>query len=357
MKKLFLFLGFLIICLKPIGQEIYITSPVNGSMLPSNRAIIQFYSDFRVELLDIQYSMDQGNSWRTVSKSGYGLGEGNLFVDWSAPDTLLTDCIIRVMRSDNHSIGDTSEPFVLYPVEEVILKNDNLRYIFANDGGNKDGLISLASDVSPYASIVYKDGLMFGGYVNGELRLTGTNFYTSMIPGKFNRSFDDEREFKIWHYRKDWLELPDGKEKEELKYDYENWPVDLGAPFEDKDNDGKYTPYIDSPKEYGDEYAWFLMNDSHDSLANIYYKSKPLGLQVSSITYTYHNEPTLKNIFFRKYLITNKEEQINDFIVGYFSDFDLGDHRDDYVGCDTTLNLGFGYNGQDIDDVFGIPPA
>ncbi|MDZ7766266.1 MAG: hypothetical protein U5K00_17895 [Melioribacteraceae bacterium] len=48
----------------------------------------------------------------------------------------------------------------------------------------------------------------------------------------------------------------------------------MGAPYNDKNNDGEYTPYIDSPKEFGDEYAWFFMNDSNDTLATWYYKEQ-----------------------------------------------------------------------------------
>ncbi|MDZ7766265.1 MAG: hypothetical protein U5K00_17890 [Melioribacteraceae bacterium] len=79
-----------------------------------------------------------------------------------------------------------------------------------------------------------------------------------------------------------------------------------------------------------------------------------MDFKISCITYIYHNDPSLKNTFFRKYLITNKGEQIDDFIIGYFNDFDIGSHRDDYVGCDTTLNLGFGYNAEEVDVQIGV---
>ncbi|MDZ7766267.1 MAG: hypothetical protein U5K00_17900 [Melioribacteraceae bacterium] len=114
------------------------------------------------------------------------------------------------------TIGDTSEPFVLYPVEDEILENNELTYIFSNDGGNINGRLSLGF-TDTYGSLVYKEGLLFGGLVNNEIRVTGTAFFNSMMPGRSNQTFSDAREFRIWNFRTDWQQLPEGKEKEELK--------------------------------------------------------------------------------------------------------------------------------------------
>ncbi len=67
----------------------------------------------------------------------------------------------------------------------------------------------------------------------------------------------------------------------------------------------------------------------------------------------------MKDVVFKKYTIINKSREIiEDMYLSYWSDDDLGDAGDDYVGCDTTLNLGFIYNGDDYDDVYGsAPPA
>ena len=46
-------------------------------------------------------------------------------------------------------------------------------------------------------------------------------------------------------------------------------------------------------------------------------------------------------------------------ILAQWSDPDLGNANDDYVGCDTTLSLGFVYNGDNNDESgYGAaPPA
>jgi hypothetical protein len=43
-------------------------------------------------------------------------------------------------------------------------------------------------------------------------------------------------------------------------------------------------------------------------------------------------------------------------IVAYWSDTDLGDAGDDYTGCDTSLSLGYTWNGKNTDGIYGSPP-
>jgi hypothetical protein len=49
-------------------------------------------------------------------------------------------------------------------------------------------------------------------------------------------------------------------------------------------------------------------------------------------------------------VIRNKSaNNYKDFYVGSWTDFDIGYAFDDYIGCDTLLNLAYGYNGTEID--------
>ena len=46
------------------------------------------------------------------------------------------------------------------------------------------------------------------------------------------------------------------------------------------------------------------------------------------------------------------------FKCGFFMDADLGGYNDDYIGCDSTLNLMYTYNSDNTDSEYGInPPA
>ena len=61
----------------------------------------------------------------------------------------------------------------------------------------------------------------------------------------------------------------------------------------------------------------------------------------------------INNMVFKKYVFVNKSESdIEDMYVSYWMDGDLGDAGNDFVGCDTLLDIGFYYNGTSIDNIY-----
>ena len=53
----------------------------------------------------------------------------------------------------------------------------------------------------------------------------------------------------------------------------------------------------------------------------------------------------IQNMIFTQVQFKNKgEDQIDDMYISLWDDPDLGYAGDDFVGCDTTLSLGFCYN-------------
>jgi hypothetical protein len=91
---------------------------------------------------------------------------------------------------------------------------------------------------------------------------------------------------------------------------------------------------------------------------------EPLGMEIMNMAYAYNSEDyALKHTIFLSCEIRNKStNNYKDFYVGFFVDFDIGYGWDDYVGCDSLLNLAYGYNGNEIDEgspfAYGIhPPA
>ncbi len=82
--------------------------------------------------------------------------------------------------------------------------------------------------------------------------------------------------------------------------------------------------------------------------------TKPLGIEVQTIIWGF-DTPELENIMFVKWLLINKSgESIEDTYISMWSDPDVGDATNDYVGCDTTLSLGYCYNGRPIDGDYGV---
>ena len=165
--------------------------------------------------------------------------------------------------------------------------------------------------------------------------------------------------------------------------DYTAWPVASGAPandgeyFTDLNLDGVYTygetyedfnrngiydtpdgvltEGQDPPLYIGDQTHWYVMNDFYNDDP---WDFKDVGVEIQVTTYGFAQKE-LEDVLFIKWLVVNKSgQQIKKTYFGLFKDPDIGKGSDDYIGCDTLLNLGYCYNGNLTDNDFGIyPPA
>ncbi len=67
--------------------------------------------------------------------------------------------------------------------------------------------------------------------------------------------------------------------------------------------------------------------------------------------------------FYNYYIINRSDRTYDSLYVGLWTDADLGDHADDFMGCDVKRGLGYIYNGDDMDGdgngkTYGLtPPA
>jgi hypothetical protein len=128
------------------------------------------------------------------------------------------------------------------------------------------------------------------------------------------------------------------------------WPGDLGAPYTDVNGNGVWDPGIDSARFYGDQQIWCVINDVSVSRHASVGTTQPLGIEVRCLFYAFNQPGPLLNMMFLKWQIINKSDADYDSAyISMWSDVDLGDANDDLPGCDTTLNLGYVYNGDNDD--------
>lgn len=184
----------------------------------------------------------------------------------------------------------------------------------------------------------------------------------------------NDPDVRIYRVRRDWeegsvqAEIADGEGseadiREQYRKDWYEWPASQGAPFEDVDGNGVYDPDVDIPGVPGaDQTVWFVANDLDQAQTLFMYGSLPMGIEQQVTTWGYKATGALGNMIFRKFLIINKNAQQRPFeemYVSMWSDPDLGDAGDDFVGCDTTLSLGYCYNANATDAVYNPfpPPA
>jgi hypothetical protein len=147
--------------------------------------------------------------------------------------------------------------------------------------------------------------------------------------------------------------------------DWLNWGlmVPYGAPFVDINNNGVYDPQIDTPGVKNASQTLFMcytdgFTDSHNAGEGFGGGTAPLFSEVHLTAWCY-SQLSYADLQFLKFVVINKGTQ--PWTKTYFSivsDPDIGDPNDDYIGCDTSRKLAFGYNGDNDDPVYGIaPPA
>ncbi|OFX29475.1 MAG: hypothetical protein A2X08_13985 [Bacteroidetes bacterium GWA2_32_17] len=139
-----------------------------------------------------------------------------------------------------------------------------------------------------------------------------------------------------------------------------NWPASSSynpnqAPYFDNNSDEIYNPYDgDYPCIKGDQMLWWVMNDSlkpHTESGGL-----PLGIEAHVYAWAYNPNPAndtliaLTNTTFLRYEVHNlSQETYHDTYFGFWTDGDLGQYSDDYIGCNVKQNSMYFYNGDSID--------
>jgi Secretion system C-terminal sorting domain len=257
-----------------------------------------------------------------------------------------------------------------------ILTNDHYNYISVNEikmyiSNNGDGSHDPNTDgqglywpggINATQGAVFEDGLVWGGIINNDTSCGGSTYRHGLQAGKIldNGTADDPtlEKYRVYKVLNGWENLPPGPERDQYEQDYNEWPADEGAPFNDVNSDGIYTPGIDNPY-IGNETMWCVSNDLDASKTMYLYGSMPMGLEVQTLAYAFNQTGFLGNTILKKYTLINKSQNtIDNMYLAYWADDDLGDGNDDFVGCDTVLNLGYTYNGDNNDQIYGTtPPA
>ncbi|MCF8241297.1 MAG: T9SS type A sorting domain-containing protein [Melioribacteraceae bacterium] len=336
---------------------------------PRNNNSVRAFQNYQIKWyqsnilqVNIDYSTDGGTTWTNIASNIDAETES---YTWLAPGTFSDNCFMKITAVENPDIFTVNtEPFSIidYQDYDYIAVNEVKMWV----GNNGDGSHDPNTDASGFywpggedaaLTSIYKDGLVFGGVYNGEIRVNGNTYIEGLTPGMIlgNGQPDDPMlsKYKVFKVREDWELFPPGVQKDKLEYNYNHWPVEAGAPFDDNDNDGEYNPEIDSPYFIGNEVLYYVANDMDSSASTFTYGSNPMGLEFQTLIWGYGSIPSLNDVVFKKYKIINKSDvTIEDMYLTYWTDDDLGFAGDDYVGCDTTLNLGFSYNGDEWDDEY-----
>ena len=113
------------------------------------------------------------------------------------------------------------------------------------------------------------------------------------------------------------------------------------------------------PLIVGDQAAYWITNDLSLTGHNELSSTSPLGVEIHNYVCAFDRIGALSQTLFMRLTFINKSSVAYDSCYfGWWSDIDLGDPYDDLDGCDSARNLGYTYNGNSTDAVFGNdPPA
>ncbi|HEX2869173.1 MAG TPA: T9SS type A sorting domain-containing protein [Ignavibacteriales bacterium] len=256
--------------------------------------------------------------------------------------------------------------------------NNVTTIVYANgvadvDSNTSDGKAGFIYPKGTTKTVANGSGLIWGGIVNEEKIANGSKYNSGLRPGKIlpGGTPEDPAKARIYRVRRDYktaslfteIECSEGTESEvrnRYDKDWKEWPASDGAPYEDVNHDGQYDPEIDIPGEPGaDQTVWFAANDLDEKTSRAFFGSKPIGIEMQCTVFAYRNPGSLKNMIFKRYKLINKSiDTVKNMYTMVWGDFDIGDKWDDFAGCDSLLNLGYCYNAQSSDNIYGnTPPA
>ncbi|MCC6460839.1 MAG: hypothetical protein IT260_10245 [Saprospiraceae bacterium] len=101
---------------------------------------------------------------------------------------------------------------------------------------------------------------------------------------------------------------------------------------------------------FPDEMVFWIYNDQGGGAPHARTKGSPIQMEVQVQAFAYLTNDELNDMTFQRYKLINRAtERIDSMFFAMWADPDLGCFLDDYIGCDSTLDLMYCYNGDATD--------
>jgi hypothetical protein len=284
------------------------------------------------------------------------------------------------------------------PVRVGSININNLWLRACNDG--RVGYDSAGRGLSyPFynGNLLYSDNIFWVGKVNDgnlpEIRTGGGTYRPGVRPGMIiNKGISEDplsESVRVFRYRPDYqtgnLTLDaaalNGVEiskvtpdmvtavRENYKKDLAEWPWQKGAPFIDKNHNGQMDAGENPGLENASQVLWFSYNDLDEAVCKSFAGDPPIGLEIQVTLWAYKGTPNLDDVVFKRYRLIYKgsasassKAKIDSMFLTQWADPDIGSASNDLGGCDSLLDLAYGYNatysGNDQDNTYktlGLP--
>ncbi len=245
------------------------------------------------------------------------------------------------------------------------------------------------------AAVRFRQGPDFNGgndFWTGPLTTDGTATIDATTCMQYDKMYTITRaevdEFlSYWNEETESMDFPEGYQ---IPASIAEWPAHGDntklisyylAPFKDVNNDGEYDPdrgdypYYDIDNELchsqiptmeeveagtvkgsiladqvikGDQTIWWVFNDKGN--AHTETGGSAIGMEIRAQAFAFATNDEINNMTFYSYEIINRSTYtLTNTYFSPWTDVDLGYSKDDFVGCDVSRGLGYGYNGVNID--------
>jgi hypothetical protein len=283
---------------------------------------------------------------------------------------ILTSLIVSFTLTGNKRLAkiNTNDDYDYIAINQILMWMSN------NGDGSFDPFNAASGFLWPngidnkYQAAIFEDGIVWGGKIKTlpdsiQIQVGGSTYNQGLQAGKIlpnGKAADaNNSRYRIYKIRKDRQELAPGAARDRFQKDYDEWPVEDGAPWVDVDKDGKFTRGTDAPNFVGDEVVWFVSNDQDSARTQNLYGSDPMGIEQQTTVWGFNRAKDLGNMVFKKVTLINKGKNVIDsMFVSHWADAELGENHDNFIGTDTLLDMVYVYNNDEDDRVYpGVPPA
>jgi len=294
---------------------------------------------------------------------------------------------------------DYKSQFSSAPVQNIWMQANNINTVFRTDGyfnydkitfpGGDAGLIWPVSSPTRLTAD-FATGIWIGAKVGPqrELRLAASLYNTHYSPGNIPvigqvppSTVCGDPAYRGYLVNLVDQSLVNGGVRTKVAggrtytFNYEawsNWPVSQGAPYVEVNNIPGYQPGwnadrpgIGNTTARPDEILFMVYMDYTNCTNNVHAAevslpggTLPLGVEIQQLSFAF-NTPGYQDMIFMKWRIINKSASVWDSTyISIVDDADLGNASDDAAGCDSAKQLGFIYNADNNDPIYGsAPPA
>jgi hypothetical protein len=231
-------------------------------------------------------------------------------------------------------------------------------------------------------TVMFAGGLWLAATVDGEVRTAVAEYTQEYGPGPMIGGGPSDpgaelyKVFKVARYSGDPADTshltrvanPAFGEDELVHHswtEYINGAEPLGAPYRfyrlPRTSTPDPTDSVDvaGPDMSGDLMTWAVYNDAdpqfHTARAG---GTPPLGVEVQQKTFAFLAGPLQRTVFVEFKIINKGSLFLQDMFLGLWTDPDLGTFTDDLTGCNVPRALGYAYNANNSDGIYGAaPPA